>query len=368
MYTPNINYIKKNIEELYYSRLAGSKDEEKAFKYIESELKQYGFDIDYHKFHDEWIEPYESYFTYQNNDYPIASTMVYTYMESALKWGFSDSLDTNIKGIISNDRKTKAIRIYESINYEYLDDSNAIAIIFLNKINPLEIACKQLAKNKYLPCFFIDPELNIKPQENDVISIHVKTHTIQKEFKNMIIKKTNNTSSAPIIFGAHIDSFPGSPGASDNAFGVSMCMDIASQCADCDDFWFTIFTAEEVEGKGSKAFVEQYLIEKNIKPALYVNIDSGVENGSGNINIKISPKSSAHIVSTIVNEGYKIEHEAFSSNDSVPFSSIGVPVFWIWASSPYRAHSIEDTASNIDNEQMKQIAYLYSKVINKYVK
>lgn len=368
MYTPNINYIKKNIEELSYSRLAASKEEDKAFKYIESELKQHGFNIDYQKFHDEWIEPYESYFTYQNNNYPIVSTMVYTCMEGALKWGFSDSLDTNIKGVINNDRKTKAIRIYDSIKYEYLDDSNAIAIIGFNKINPLEIACTQLAKDRYLPCFFIDPELNIRPQENDVISIHVKTHTIQKEFRNMIIKKTNNQSSAPIIFGAHIDTFPGSPGSSDNAFGVSMCMDIASQCADNDDLWFALFTAEEVGGKGSKAFVEQYLIEKNIKPALYVNIDSGVESGSGNINIKITPKSSAHIVSPIVNEGYNIEHEVFSSNDSVPFSSIGVPVFWVWANSPYRAHSIKDTASNIDIEQIKQIAYLYSKVINKYVK
>lgn len=366
MYIPNVNYILQTIRKLTFPRVASSASEKLAFTYVEDEIRPLGLTVEYQKFEDDWIEPYLSQVVYRGITYPLVSSMVYRYMEFCLEWGFSDGLDSDIVGIINNDRDTKAIRVYEFIEPEFLDDPNSIAIIGFDESNRSQIACTQLSKYKYLPCFLINPAQNIKLQENELVSIHVRTHKTVREFTNMIIRKTIVNSIAPVIIGAHIDTFPGSPGASDDAFGVGMCLDIVRQCGQDNNIWIVLFTGEEIDRRGSKVFVEQYLTARQIKPRLYINIDSGVEAGSRDIHIKIHPKELTHDISAIFNGEYVIENEIFQSDDSVPFSDIGTPVFWVWAHGPQRAHSINDTVDNIDIEQLKKIATLYSKVINWY--
>ncbi|MHB1459270.1 MAG: M28 family peptidase, partial [Armatimonadota bacterium] len=124
---------------------------------------------------------------------------------------------------------------------------------------------------------------------------------------------------------------------------------------------------EEIDRRGSKVFVKQYLNTRQIKPRLYINIDSGVEASSCDIHIKIHPKQLTHDISALFTGQYAIENEIFESDDSVPFSDIGTPVFWVWARSPQRAHSIYDTVDNVDVAQLNNIAKLYSKAINQYI-
>ena len=367
MYIPNIEYILKNMRKLSFPRVASSESEKLAFAYVEEEAKPLGLIIEYQKFDDDWIVPFVSNFVYKSNSYPLVSSMVYKYMELSMPWGFSDSLDTDIVGIISNNKDTKAIRAYESIKPELFDDPNAIAIIGFDETNRSQIACTQLSKYKYLPCFFINPRQNIQLQENELLSIQVRTHKTVREFTNMIIRKTNGNSIAPVIIGAHIDTFPGSPGASDDAFGVGMCLDIVRQCGLDDNIWIVLFTGEEIDRRGSRTYIERYINAGHIKPRLYINIDSGVEAGSGDIHIKIHPEELSHDISAVFNEEYAIENEIFQSDDSVPFSDNGTPVFWVWAKSPQRAHSIHDTVDNVDVEQLNNIAKLYSKAINQYI-
>lgn len=331
-------------------------------------MKPLGLTIEYQKFDDDWIVPFVSNFVYKNNSYPLVSSMVYKYMELSMPWGFSESLDTDIVGIISNNKDTKAIRAYESIKPELLDDPNAIAIIGFDESNHSQIACTQLSKYKYLPCFFINPRHNIQLQENELLSIQIRTNKTVREYTNMIIRKTNGNIISPVIIGAHIDTFPGSPGASDDAFGVSMCLDIVRQVGQNDDIWIVLFTGEEIDRRGSRTFIERYLSARQIKPCLYINIDSGVEVGSSDIHIKINPVELSQSISAVFNGEYIIENEIFQSDDSASFAHNGTPVFWVWAKSPQRAHSIKDTVDNVDITQLNNIANRYSKVINHYAR
>lgn len=64
-----------------------------------------------------------------------------------------------------------------------------------------------------------------------------------------------------IVFGAHLDSVNGSPGANDNASGVLAVLDAARQAAGtglADRAWFVLFDGEEDGLHGSRAFVDAH--------------------------------------------------------------------------------------------------------------
>lgn len=58
----------------------------------------------------------------------------------------------------------------------------------------------------------------------------VEVHTFQQqgiEFQNLILNLPGRSSKPPILVGAHYDTFPGSPGADDNATGVAVLLELA---------------------------------------------------------------------------------------------------------------------------------------------
>ncbi|GAA5437309.1 M28 family metallopeptidase [Deinococcus aquaticus] len=64
-----------------------------------------------------------------------------------------------------------------------------------------------------------------------------------------------------VLFGAHLDSVPGSPGANDNASGVLAVLNAARQAAGtplAGRAWFVLFSAEEQGLLGSRAFVRAH--------------------------------------------------------------------------------------------------------------
>ena len=89
-----------------------------------------------------------------------------------------------------------------------------------------------------------------------------------------------NSTSVPIVIGAHFDTVPGSPGADDNASGVAAMLECARVLADSGierRVTFIAFDAEEiqlpVEGlHGSTAYVEEMLEES--QPSAAIIFDS----------------------------------------------------------------------------------------------
>lgn len=365
MYKPDINYVNNIIKQLSFSRVASSDDEKKAFNFIENEIKKYNLDFTYQSFQADWRETYDSYIVYDDVKHDVESTMVYNFM--GLDWGFADNYDTFINDILSNDRAKKAVRYYKSIDHETIsNDENAVAFILNTYDNNLQIACKQLSNNKYVPCVYLPYNENIGFVENEIVTICIKTHTVLRTFQNLIIK-SHNKNESPIIIGAHIDTFPGSPGASDDTYGVAIGLDIIRQCVN-ENIWVVLFTGEEMGCLGSLDFVERNVQTGNVKPRIYMNIDSGIEKGSSNIEITITPESLRERMLHLFKEKYKVGSNVFSSNDSRPFYDAGIPVFWSWASSPHRSHSIYDTLDNVDQTQLKEMMENYALAINHFIR
>ena len=85
-----------------------------------------------------------------------------------------------------------------------------------------------------------------------------------------------NSTSTPILIGAHFDTVPGSPGADDNASGVAAMLECARVLADSASqrrLTFVAFDAEEMQPPseglhGSTAYVERLLAESRPSAAI----------------------------------------------------------------------------------------------------
>lgn len=77
--------------------------------------------------------------------------------------------------------------------------------------------------------------------------------------RNLIAARVE--AAPEIVFGAHLDSVNGSPGANDNASGVLAVLDAARRAAGtplAGRAWFVLFDAEEDGLHGSRAFVDAH--------------------------------------------------------------------------------------------------------------
>ncbi|MBZ0300382.1 MAG: M20/M25/M40 family metallo-hydrolase [Anaerolineae bacterium] len=103
-----------------------------------------------------------------------------------------------------------------------------------------------------------------------------------------------------ILIGAHYDSISiafedgtvAAPGANDNATGIAALLELArvlSTRSHRASIMFVAFSAEEVQRQGSRAFVRDYLLPRNIELNLMINMDmiGTPTDGNGAINDKV---------------------------------------------------------------------------------
>jgi len=70
----------------------------------------------------------------------------------------------------------------------------------------------------------------------------------------------------PLLIGAHYDTVSGSPGADDNASGLVVLLEVASQLSVqplARPVWLVAFCLEEQDRLGSQAFVSRLKTEQH---------------------------------------------------------------------------------------------------------
>lgn len=92
-------------------------------------------------------------------------------------------------------------------------------------------------------------------------TVTVKSSVEQRQATghNLVAARVN--SSPEVVFGAHLDTVNGSPGANDNSSGVLAVLEAARQVVNtplADQAWFALFDAEEDGTIGSRAFVRGF--------------------------------------------------------------------------------------------------------------
>lgn len=189
-----------------------------------------------------------------------------------------------------------------------------------------------------------------------------KATRLQRTFQNLIAEIPGRTvAHEHVIMGAHLDSFPGTVGASDDAAGCAILLEAGR--------WFSAhppdrtvrlvwFTGEELDRRGSRHFVADH----NLQPTtaiLFINIDSGFEQGAGPPYVRACQERLAAWASQALDiEGLEIRVGPTGSADVTPFQERGIPTFWVCGPSLQPAHLPTDRPETIDRHRLDLIGRL----------
>jgi len=171
-----------------------------------------------------------------------------------------------------------------------------------------------------------------------------------------LLKGTNAAPREVLIVGAHYDSVKNSPGATDNGAGVAIVLEQArllSRMSFAYDIKFAFWNAEELGGKGSKAYVKE-AVEKKEPIALYLNYDSvGFDKGQCLLDLMHNSQSEK-IAKRVVelNEQHKLGYTLTQNtkkcfSDHRPFWDAGYCALMFHCSDHGPAHTPKDTADQV---------------------
>lgn len=215
--------------------------------------------------------------------------------------------------------------------------------------------------------------------------------SIKADFKNEFLPehRTQNVcgiikgdSDSMIVFTAHYDHLGRLgketyfPGASDNASGVAMLLDLARHYSASEErpeysIVFLFFSAEEVGLLGSFHFVKNPLVElSKIKFLLNLDLVGGGDDGIQIVNSSVFEKEYELLDSLNQAGGFlkaiKKRGEAANS-DHYPFFALGVPSFFIYTLGGAKEyHNIYDTPSNLPLTEYEDLFLLLTKFVSAY--
>lgn len=243
--------------------------------------------------------------------------------------------------------------------------AGAIAVLFY-KENSDDLTFGTLVRKTEIPAVLIKSE-NAKELEK-AISANKKASAfidlaveMKDSLSKNIIAETDVTNKYPnaktLIIGAHLDSVD-TPGANDNASGVSVLLEAAKMLSTLDlkcNVRFIAFGSEEINLVGSTYYV------KNLKSAEWGNI-IGMINldmvGQGSIiSIGATDPNSKYPMLALAEEqlkmlNYHFQKDSLFSSDSAPFEEAKIQVVY-FENTPYtELHTDGDTIEKIKPEML----------------
>lgn len=162
-----------------------------------------------------------------------------------------------------------------------------------------------------------------------------------------------------VILGAHYDSEPGSPGASDNATGVAMMYQVALQLNKLDsrrrNFIVVFFDQEEDDLVGSKAFVRKWMKEEGrLHSAHTADMVGWDADGDGAIELEYPSTKLRALYQPIGDQlGIQLHETKVTSTDHEAFreqgyEAVGITEEYVNDDSTPHYHQPTDTADTVN--------------------
>ncbi len=213
------------------------------------------------------------------------------------------------------------------------------------------------------PFPIIEVDRSLVTDEVDGSTIWINTFSEEKniEMENVIGKIKGHRSDSTIVFTAHYDhlGMMGNamfPGASDNATGTSMTLDLAkyySKTTPEFDTYFVFFAAEEAGLKGSKYMVTNPAFDlSRVKFLINLDLMGSAEKGITVVNGK-QHRTQMNRMSMINQEQNLVPKIKLRGNtpnsDHYWFAESGVPAIFIYTEGNITAyHDVYDVSEGID--------------------
>ncbi len=361
----------KLVRRLHFPRTTGSDGEDRAFEIIRRELAGIGIPARYEEFISPWAETRCAFLEIKAKRLP-AHLLISPALSSSWAWmSLPQSLD--VQGILTEEPPAKDgnesfIVLRRQYNREQPCVPGASAQVFLGQPDESFVAW-------YLACYGLIPSSYLSAEREPLVSAATgnscrlvwANRDCERVLKNMAAElKGRKVPEEIIVVGAHIDSFPGTVGASDNASGCAMLVAFARWFAKHPPdrtVRFVWFTGEELDRRGSRAYLAA---RERDAILLYVNVDSGVSLDHGGPSVGVT--GGEHIVlaaERVVASDIPVVETDFQSDDTVAFREHGIPTVFVHARrirctpmptglSP-NAHLPTDTAEKLDGGKIQLV-------------
>lgn len=370
------NMIYSNVLELSKEpRVAGTTSEKDAANFITDQLETYGYSVESQPFDfDHYIFPQLVELTIEGVEKSF-SPAPFQYSVSGDVTG--ELINVN-KGLTSDyegiDVKGKvAVASISDIFFEemVLNAARAGAVgIIINFSDGLPNTGWSLGKHHddYIPTIALSPNdgkslLNLMRDNKSVTGrISIEGADIEKhESQNIIATKPSKTSDEIIIVGAHYDSVESSPGASDNASGTAVLLEIARVLENVStdkEIRFLFFGAEELGLFGSEKYVSE-MTKKEIKhTGAMLNLDMVGSADAGPLTM-FTVDGFSNTVTDTAKAIKKIPLEFIDRSDHAPFHNAGIDAaLFSYFPSEEWYHSPQDKIDQISKERLDEVANL----------
>ena len=177
-----------------------------------------------------------------------------------------------------------------------------------------------------------------------------------------------------VAVGAHIDSFPGTVGANDNASGCARLVEFARWFTDhppARTMRFIWFTGEELDRRGSRAYVQAH-VEDRDRICLFINVDGGVsiEHERPAVNIEdcgaMAAVVSKALEAALPGEGsmpFRRAAQCADGSDATSFHEAGIPAMLAPGGGKRKKtgpnpHLPTDTVERLDPENVRRATVL----------
>lgn len=273
------------VKRLSFPRVVGSAEENRGFEIIRQELTNIGIQPKFERFSSDWLMFDEAYVETNTKHIPIQPLINPLFNGPWLPIPRTVS----ITGVLTDDVTKRShsepqILIRGSIDAMKPIIPRTSAQLFI--CSPDEgfvgyYGRAISATGQSLPSAYVDVNSAHILLESIGLTCRFfwSTENCEKTLKNMVAEiKGTMTPNEVIAVGAHIDTFPGSPGANDNASGCARLVEFARwfmKHPPLRTLRFIWFTGEELDRRGSYEYVREHMKdESNI--CLFVNIDGSV--------------------------------------------------------------------------------------------
>ncbi|MCG7335923.1 M20/M25/M40 family metallo-hydrolase [Sporosarcina sp. ACRSM] len=378
-----------SIEELTKEpRLTGTESEKQAASFLADQLESYGYTVNVQSFEFEKYRAPTSLRLMVDGFNGTLSPAAFQFSVSGqvtgeiVEAGFgleSDYNDIDVAGKI-------AIVAAERTSFHELvrnagHAGAAAIIIYFPKGYPINRWSLGKHDNAFIPA------LALSYNEGRAVLDHMKTDVPIKgtvtiegsridkaESQNLIALKQPDFKTAKskeiITIGAHYDSVQQAPGASDNASGTAVVLELARALRDVPthkEIRFLFFGAEEVGLLGSEYYVST-LSKKDSKHSVAMfNLDMVGSSDAGKLAIQ-TVDGTANTVTKAASKAYEELHghsvsiDTGARSDHTPFQKAGIDAaLFIYYPLEEWYHSPDDTIDKISKEKLLNVAKIVGK-------
>lgn len=181
----------------------------------------------------------------------------------------------------------------------------------------------------------------------------------------------NHDTGQIIYIGSHHDSVPGAPGASDNASGVAVNLEIARVISNMQtdtEIRFLTFGAEEIGLLGSRHYVSTLTEDEKDRSVGMFNFDMVGSKNAGDM-IMFTVDGQRNVVtdtgaSASVRVSKPLTYGQVGRSDHQPFHDAGIPAAaYSYAPLEPQYHQPTDTIEHISKERMENMARIVSAAV-----